>query len=207
MGGIVCTSSNAEKVLQWAFERGERVMFFPDQHLGRNTAFAMGIGLDRMPLWDPAAIDGGASPDAYRDSKLILWKGHCEVHERFTASELREFRDAYPDLKIIAHPECPPEVIGEADFTGSTHGMINWVKTNRPAKVMLVTECSMSHNVAAETPEVEFMRPCNFCPHMKRITLPKILNALLNTEEEVTVDPAIAARARRAVERMIAVTG
>jgi quinolinate synthase len=138
--------------------------------------------------------------------RIITWKGHCEVHERFTAEELRSFRDAHPGLKIIAHPECPPDVISEADFTGSTHGMINWVKTNRPGKVMLVTECSMSHNVAAETPDVQFIRPCNFCPHMKRITLPKILDALVRMEEEVTVDPAVAERARHAVERMIAVT-
>jgi quinolinate synthase len=125
------------------------------------------------------------------------------VHERFTADELRAYREADPGVKIIAHPECPPDVIGEADFTGSTSGMIKWVEDNQPSKVLLVTECSMSDNVAVEAPNVEFVRPCNLCPHMKRITLPKILDSLVFMKEEVTVDPAVAERARAAVERMI----
>ena len=137
------------------------------------------------------------------DVEIISWKGRCEVHERFTAEELREYRETDPGIRIIAHPECPPEVIDEADFTGSTSGMINWVKDNRPAKVLMVTECSMSDNVAAETPGVEFVRPCNLCPHMKRISLPNILDALVYMKEEVHVDPDVAARARLAVERMV----
>lgn len=176
---ICCTSANAVKIVESL--NVPAVIMIPDEYLAQYVATQTRV-------------------------KIITWKGHCEVHERFTAEELRSFRDAHPGLKIIAHPECPPDVISEADFTGSTHGMINWVKTNRPGKVMLVTECSMSHNVAAETPGVQFIRPCNFCPHMKRITLPKILDALVRLEEEVTVDPAIAERARHAVERMIAVT-
>jgi quinolinate synthase len=135
--------------------------------------------------------------------EIITWKGHCEVHERFTGDELRAYRDADPGVKIIAHPECAPDVIEEADFTGSTSGMIKWVEDNQPSKVLLVTECSMSDNVAVEAPNVEFVRPCNLCPHMKRITLPKILESLVFLKEEVTVDPAIAGRARAAVERMI----
>jgi quinolinate synthase len=138
--------------------------------------------------------------------QIITWKGHCEVHERFTAEELNAFRDADPSVRIIAHPECPPEVIGAADFTGSTAGMIDWVKKNRPRKVVLVTECSMSSNVASEVPDVEFVRPCNLCPHMKRITLKNILDSLVYMRHEVTVDPMIADRARRAVERMINLT-
>ena len=135
--------------------------------------------------------------------EIITWKGHCEVHERFSGAELRAYREADPGVKIIAHPECDQDVIQEADFTGSTAGMIKWVKDNQPSKVLLVTECSMSDNVAVETPNVQFVRPCNLCPHMKRITLPKILDSLVFLKEEVTVDPAIAERARAAVERMI----
>jgi quinolinate synthase len=135
--------------------------------------------------------------------EIIAWRGHCEVHERFTADELEAYRDANPGVKIIAHPECPPDVIGVADFTGSTSGMINWVKTNRPKKALLVTECSMASNVADETPDVEFVRPCNLCPHMKRISLEAIYESLRDLKHEVTVDPDVAERARRAVERMV----
>ncbi len=116
---------------------------------------------------------------------------------------MRNYRKADPGIKIIAHPECPPDVLAEADFTGSTSGMIDWVQTKQPQKVIMVTECSMSDNVAVETPGVEFIRPCNLCPHMKQITLPKILDSLLYMTDEVTVDPEIAGRARLSVERMI----
>jgi quinolinate synthase len=125
------------------------------------------------------------------------------VHERFTPEELRAYRETDPGVRIIAHPECPPEVIAEADFAGSTSGMIKWVKEHEPRKVLLVTECSMSDNVAVEAPNTEFVRPCNLCPHMKRITLPKILDSLLYLKEEVTVPAEIAGRAREAVERMV----
>jgi quinolinate synthase len=135
--------------------------------------------------------------------KILTWKGHCEVHERFTAEELLAYKQADPDIQIVAHPECPPEVVAVSDFSGSTSGMIRYVKENKPKKVLLVTECSMASNVALEAPDTEFVKPCNLCPHMKRITLPKILDSLLNMTEEVTVDPAIAGRARLAVERMI----
>ncbi|MBC8051120.1 MAG: quinolinate synthase NadA, partial [Chitinophagales bacterium] len=138
--------------------------------------------------------------------EIIAWKGRCEVHERFTGEELRELRAADPSVRIIAHPECPPDVIAAADYTGSTHGMIQWVRDNRPPKVVLVTECSMSDNVATELPDVEFVRPCNLCPHMKRITLPKIYDALRFMREEVTVDATVAVKARLAVERMINLT-
>ena len=123
------------------------------------------------------------------DVEVLVWDGACEVHERFTAEELRDYRKIEPDVKIIAHPECPPEVVAEADFAGSTAHMINWVKTKQPEKVMMITECSMADNVASETPGVNFIRPCNLCPHMKRITLGKILDSLLEMKEEVVVDP------------------
>jgi quinolinate synthase len=125
------------------------------------------------------------------------------VHERFTGEEMAALRAAEPGVRIIAHPECPPDVLAAADFTGSTSAMISWVKTRRPKKVVLVTECSMASNVAVEVPDVEFVRPCNLCPHMKRISLEKILDSLLYLQHEVTIDPVVADKARRAVERMI----
>ena len=173
---ICCTSSNAVQVVE-SFGV-DRVILIPDEFLARWVATQTKV-------------------------KIIAWKGHCEVHERFTGEELRKYREADPKVQILAHPECPPDVIAEADFTGSTSAMINYVKTNRPRKVVMVTECSMADNVQAETPDVEFVRPCNLCPHMKRITLPKILDSLVYLREEVEIDPAIADRARRAVERMV----
>ncbi len=173
---ICCTSSNALKVVE-SFGT-DRVLCIPDEYLAQNIAKQTKV-------------------------KILTWKGHCEVHERFTAEELRQYRRDDPNIVIIAHPECPPEVVAEADFSGSTSGMINWVKENQPKRVVMVTECSMSDNVAVENPNVEFVRPCNLCPHMKRISLKNILESLVYMREEVTVDPAVAVRARQAVERMI----
>jgi quinolinate synthase len=173
---ICCTSSNAVEVVESL--GADRVIFLPDQYLARWVASQTNV-------------------------KIIAWHGACEVHERFTAAELRAYRAANPGVQILAHPECPPDVLAEADFTGSTARMTNWVIDNRPAKVLLVTECSMAANVAVAAPGVEFVRPCNFCPHMRRITLANILDSLLELKEEVTIDPLVAVRARRAVERMI----
>jgi quinolinate synthase len=177
---ICCTSSNALQVVESL--PGDTVIFLPDQYLARYVA-------------------------SQTSKKIISWKGACEVHERFTADELRVYRDSDPSIRIIAHPECPPDVIEEADFTGSTAHMIDWLRNHRPARVVMVTECSMADNVQAELPAIEFVRPCNLCPHMKRITLPKILDSLVFMKEEVVIDPFIAARARRAVERMMQVRG
>lgn len=173
---ICCTSSNALKVVE-SFGT-DRVLCIPDEYLAQNIAKQTNV-------------------------KILTWKGHCEVHERFTAEELRQYRRDDPNIVIIAHPECPPDVVAEADFSGSTSGMINWVKEHQPKRVVMVTECSMSDNVAVENPNVEFVRPCNLCPHMKRISLKNILESLVYMREEVTVDPAVAVRARLAVERMI----
>ena len=173
---ICCTSSNAVQVVE-SFGK-DTVLLIPDEYLAKYVA-------------------------TKTDVKILAWKGHCEVHERFTAEELLAYKEANPGLEIIAHPECPPEVIRVADFTGSTSGMIKWVKDRKPAKALLVTECSMASNIAAETPGVDFIRPCNLCPHMKRITLPKILDSLVELKDEVTVDPLVADRARAAVERMV----
>ena len=175
---VCCTSANAVAVVESLGV--ERVIFLPDEYLGRYVA-------------------------AQTDVEVILWNGHCEVHERFTGGELRAYRSGQPGLQILAHPECPPEVLAEADFVGSTAAMIREVGETRPRRVVLITECSMSDNVAVEFPDVEFVRPCNLCPHMKRITLPKILRSLQTMEHRVEVDPAVAARARQAVERMLAV--
>ncbi|CCB66191.1 MULTISPECIES: quinolinate synthase NadA [unclassified Hyphomicrobium] len=176
---ITCTSANAVKVVESLGV--PRVLCIPDQYLAK---------------W----------VQSQTNVEVITWKGSCEVHERFTGEELQRMRADEPGLKIIAHPECPPDVIAAADFTGSTSGMIKWVKDEHPRKVMLVTECSMASNVAVEAPEVEFIRPCNLCPHMKRISLENIYDSLVHMQHEVTVDPDIAARARRAVERMVNLT-
>src|ERR1043166_7507651 len=173
---ICCTSSNALEVVESL--GADTVIFLPDQYLAKYVA-------------------------AHTKVKIIAWKGACEVHERFTAEELRRYREGDAALQIIAHPECPPDVLAEADYTGSTAGMIDWVRKNRPKRVVMVTECSMADNVQAELPDVEFVRPCNLCPHMKRITLPKILDSLVYLKEEVVIDPAIAAKARRPGERMV----
>lgn len=173
---ICCTSSNAVQVVESL--NAPTVIFLPDQYLARYVA-------------------------SKTDVKIIAWKGACEVHERFTGDELRAYREADPNVQIIAHPECPPDVLAAADFTGSTAHMIDWVRKRHPRRVMMITECSMADNVRAELPDVEMVRPCNLCPHMKRITLPGILDSLLNLREAVTVDPSIAEKARRSVERMI----
>ena len=173
---LCCTSANAVEAVESL--GAERVILLPDEYLGRYVA-----GQTKV--------------------KVILWKGHCEVHERFSAEDLRGYRRLYPQLEVLAHPECPPDVLAEADFVGSTAGMIRHVGTTRPRRVVLVTECSMSDNVAVEFPEIQFVRPCNLCPHMKRITLPKILNSLLNEVHVVEVEAGVAERARLAVQRMI----
>jgi quinolinate synthase len=177
---ICCTSSNAVKIVESLGV--PRVIFLPDEYLAKYVQTKTKV-------------------------EIIAWKGHCEVHERFTGEEMEAMRAAEPGLKIIAHPECPPDVLAASDFTGSTSAMIDWVKTKRPAKVVLVTECSMASNVAVEAPDVEFVRPCNLCPHMKRISLEKIYESLLTNRFEVTVDPEVAEKARRAVERMVEASG
>ncbi|HTV87982.1 MAG TPA: quinolinate synthase NadA [Stellaceae bacterium] len=175
---ICCTSGNAKKIVEALAE--PRVIMIPDEYLARNIA-------------------------AHTDVEIIAWKGHCEVHERFTPEDIRELRAAHPGLTVLAHPECPPEVVAECDFTGSTAAMADYVGRERPVRVVLLTECSMSDNVALQYPDLDFVRPCNLCPHMKRITLKNIRHALETMTHEVTVAPDIAARARLAVERMLAI--
>ncbi|MFQ5739574.1 MAG: quinolinate synthase NadA [Acidobacteriota bacterium] len=173
---ICCTSANAVRVVESL--NSDRVIFLPDEYLANYVA-------------------------RQTEVEIIAWHGHCEVHERFSAQDLRTYRESYPGIEILAHPECPPDVLAEADFVGSTSGMIGHVKERRPARAVMVTECSMSDNVAVECRDVQFVRPCNLCPHMKRITLPKIYRSLIDLQYKVDVEPAIAERAGRAVARMM----
>ena len=172
---VCCTSANAVKIVNSL--GAKRVIFLPDDYLAKYVA-------------------------SQTDIEIISWKGTCEVHEKFTDLEINEIRKSNPDIKIIAHPECPPDVIKASDFAGSTSGMIKYVKDNQPKKVMMVTECSMSDNIQIDNPNVEFIRPCNLCPHMKRITLPKILDCLKNETNEIIMSDEVIQKARRSVERM-----
>jgi len=172
---ICCTSANAVKIVQSLGVN--KVIFLPDDFLAKYVA-------------------------SQTDVEIISWKGTCEVHEQFNDEEINEIRKSNPGIKIIAHPECPPDVIKASDFAGSTSGMIKYVKDNQPKKVMMVTECSMSDNVQIDNPNVKFIRPCNLCPHMKKITLPKILDCLENETNELIMDNKTIEKARKSVERM-----
>jgi quinolinate synthase len=175
---ICCTSGNALKIVESLGV--DTVIMLPDEYLAQNIAAQTAV-------------------------KVLTWAGHCEVHERFTAAEVRALRADYPGVVILAHPECPPDVVAEADYTGSTADMSGYVGREKPARVVLLTECSMADNVSIRHPDVSFVRPCNLCPHMKRITLPKIRRALETMQEEVTIDPGLRDRARLSVERMLEV--
>ena len=172
---VCCTSANAVKIVNSL--KVKKVIFLPDDYLAKYVA-------------------------SQTDVEIISWKGTCEVHEKFTDTEINEIRKNNPEIKIIAHPECPPDVINASDFAGSTSGMIKYVRDNKPKKVMMVTECSMSDNIQIDNPEVEFIRPCNLCPHMKRITLPKILDCLKNETNEIIMSNDVIEKARKSVERM-----
>ena len=173
---ICCTSSNAVEIIESL--KTDRVIFLPDEYLAKNVAEQTKV-------------------------KIISWHGTCMVHEKFTDKEIREYRKDNPGITILAHPECPPEVIAEVDFTGSTSKMSNYVKEKQPSKVLMVTECSMSDNVSVENPNVEFVRPCNLCPHMKRITLPGILQSLMMDTYEVKIPYDIMRKAKLPIERMV----
>ena len=172
---VCCTSANAVKIVNSLGVK--KVIFLPDDYLAKYVA-------------------------SQTDVEIISWKGTCEVHEKFTDTEINEIRKNNPDIKVIAHPECPPDVIKASDFAGSTSGMIKYVKDNQPKKVMMVTECSMSDNIQVDNPNVEFIRPCNLCPHMKRITLPKIFDCLKKETNEIIMTKETIEKARKSVERM-----
>jgi quinolinate synthase len=176
---LCCTSGNAVAVVRSL--NAPRVLMIPDEFLAQNVQAEV--------------------PEV----EILTWAGHCEVHERFTPADIRDVRESYPGVTVIAHPECPPDVVAESDFSGSTAMMMDFVLQKRPPQVVLVTECSMADNIAAQNPDIEFIKPCNMCPHMKRMSLRNIRRALETMTHEVTVDPALADRARAAVERMLAV--
>lgn len=180
---ICCTSGNALKVVESLGV--DRVIFIPDQYLAANV--------QRELQAKGSSIE------------IITHPGSCMVHEQFTPADLRELRVLHPGVTLVAHPECPPEVVDEADMSGSTAGMVDFIRREKPRKVALITECSMSDNLVAQFPATEFVRPCNLCPHMKRITLEKIARSLETLQVPVEIDPALAQRARQAVERMLAV--
>jgi len=177
---VCCTSSNAAAVVEWAARewKTDRVILLPDEYLAKNVAAQTGI-------------------------HIISWHGRCEVHERFTAEDIRELREAHPGVVVLAHPECPPDVMSASDFAGSTAALQDYVMEKRPAKVVLLTECSMSDNVASVAPGTDFVRPCNLCPHMKRITLEGIYDALANMQHEVTIPEDVRLRAELAIQRML----
>jgi quinolinate synthase len=172
---VCCTSANAVKIINSL--KVKKVIFLPDDYLAKYVA-------------------------SQTDVEIISWKGTCEVHEQFNDEEINEIRKNNSGIKIIAHPECHPDVINASDFAGSTSGMIKYVKDNQPEKVMMVTECSMSDNVQVDNPNVQFIRPCNLCPHMKRITLPKVLDCLENETNEILMNDDTINKARKSVERM-----
>ena len=175
---ICCTSANAVKVVESLGV--DKVMFLPDQYLAKYVSTKTKV-------------------------QIISWIGTCIVHERFSAQEIKDIRKQNPEIVILSHPECPAEVIAASDYTGSTSGMSKYVKNNQPSKVMLVTECSMSDNVQVDNPNVQFIKPCNLCPHMKTITLPKVLDCLEKETNEILIPEIISRKARKAVERMVAV--
>jgi len=175
---ICCTSANAVRVVESLGV--DKVIFLPDQYMAKYVQTKTKV-------------------------QIISWVGTCIVHERFSAHEIKDIKKQNPEIVILTHPECPPEVIASSDFTGSTSGMSQYVKKNQPSKVMLVTECSMSDNVQVENPNVQFIKPCNLCPYMKTITLPKILDCLEKETNEILIPEVISRKARKAVERMVAI--
>ncbi|MFG0290431.1 MAG: quinolinate synthase NadA [Rhodopirellula sp. JB044] len=214
-GGIVCTSSNARAVLEWAFERGQRVFFFPDQHLGRNTALTMGITEEQMPVWDPYALEMGGNEDAQiENSRVILWKGHCSVHQMFRPEHVAKFRADHPGIKILVHPECPRDVNDIADVSGSTGKIIKTVQESEPGtKWAIGTELHLVNRLKAEHPEQEihFLSPvvC-MCATMYRIDLPHLCWTLENLRDgnlvnQISVDEETTKWSLIALERMLAV--
>ncbi len=213
-GGIVCTSSNARAVLEWAFARGERVLFFPDQHLGRNTAVTMGVPLERMPVWNPHKEFGGLSDEAIRSSQVLLWQGHCSVHQMFRPEHVAAFRASKPGIRVLVHPECPLEVVEQSDLAGSTSFILEQVQQAPPGtKWAIGTELHLVNRLKQEHPEQEihFLSPvvC-MCATMYRIDLAHLCWSLENLEagtpvNVIRVDDATARDARLTLERMLAV--
>jgi quinolinate synthase len=212
-GGIVCTSSNAATVLRWAFERGKRVLFFPDQHLGRNTAKAMGIPVERMPMWNPRKTLGGNDAQALRDAQVILWQGFCSVHKRFTVSQIEKARAEHPGLRVIVHPECSMEVVDAADEYGSTDYIVKAIQAAPAGSTFAIgTEINLVQRLAAEYPQHTIfcldsvVCPCSTMYRIHPGYVAWVLESLVDGRvvNQVRVDDAVAADARVALERMLA---
>ncbi|MGO3893508.1 quinolinate synthase NadA [Brevibacterium aurantiacum] len=212
-GGIVCTSSNAEVVLEWAFERGQRVLFFPDQHLGRNTALNMGIDIEAMPLWNPARPLGNNSPSTIEDSKVILWQGFCSVHKRFTPAQIDKARVDHPDVRVIVHPECPQETVAAADESGSTAYITKAIaEATEPTTFAIGTEINLVQRLAAEHPEHTIfcldpvVCPCSTMYRIHPGYIAWVLESLLDGTviNQISVDAEVADPARVSLERMLA---
>ena len=210
-GGIVCTSSNAERVLDWAFERGKRVLFFPDQHLGRNTGYKMGVALDRMLVWDPNQELGGNTPQQLRDARIILWKGHCSVHKRFTVAQIEKARRDYPGINVIVHPECELPVVQAADLAGSTEFILARIAGAEAGSQWAVgTEVSMVHRLATEHRDKfifcldPIVCPCSTMYRIHPAYLAWVLDNLVEGRvvNRIEVDPETKQWARVALERM-----
>ena len=213
-GGVVCTSSNAKRALTWAYEQGSKVLFLPDQHLGRNTAvLEMGLTLDDCVLYDPHKPNGGLTAEQLRDAKMILWRGHCSVHGRFTLDSVNEVRARVPGVKVLVHPECRHEVVTAADEVGSTEYIIRAIEAAPPGTAWAVgTELNLVRRLALAHPEQQVMfldRAVCYCSTMNRIDLPHLVWALEElaagrVPNRITVDPATAAYARKALDQMLA---
>lgn len=212
-GGIVCTSSNAATVLEWAFARGRRVLFFPDQHLGRNTAKAMGVPLDRMPMWNPRRALGGSTPEELVDAEVILWHGFCSVHRRFTVAQIDQARAEHPGVRVIVHPECPMEVVDAADEAGSTEYIRRAIaEATEPTTFAVGTEINLVRRLAAQYPQHRIfcldpvVCPCSTMYRIHPGYLAWVLEELVagRTPNRITVSPDVAAPARLALERMLA---
>jgi quinolinate synthase len=212
-GGVVCTSSNAQKVLEWAFARGQRVLFFPDQHLGRNTARAMGVALEQMPLWNPNQPTGGLSDDAMRDARVILWHGFCSVHKRFSVQQVQMARQRHPGVRVIVHPECPMEVVEAADAYGSTDFIKKAIEAAPAGSTFAIgTEINLVQRLANEHPEHtifcldSIICPCSTMYRIHPSYLAWVLEALERGEvlNQISVPEEVAVDARVALERMLA---
>jgi quinolinate synthase len=212
-GGIVCTSSNAATVLEWAFQRGQRVLFFPDQHLGRNTAKAMGVPLSAMPLWNPARPAGGLEPHELEADRVVLWNGFCSVHKRFTVAQIEAARAAHPDVRVIVHPECPMDVVDAADGYGSTDYIVKAIAAAPAGSTFAIgTEINLVQRLAAEYPQHEIfcldsvICPCSTMYRIHPGYVAWVLEELVagRVVNQISVSDRVAAGARVALERMLA---
>jgi quinolinate synthase len=207
-GGTICTSSNALKTFEWAFARSNRIFFLPDEHLGRNTALKYGISADDIAVWDPEKPDGG-DPDAYASAKVILWRGYCPVHQKFTVRDIEHARRFYPKAKIVVHPECPTDVVGAADAVGSTDFIRKYVAASQPGdQIFIGTEINLVQNLAAEYPDRMITKlHRSLCLTMYQITMGRLLYAMENLEtfEKVKVDESVRHYARVALDRMLSI--